>query len=84
MKFCLDDYIILIIRLGYPVVKFCLDDYSMFCALQLLKNWLLAHGYNKKVKIVLFIFNVATNKVYFLAVDLFSLRFTLLFVSLIN
>ena len=73
----------LIIRLGYLVVKFCLHDYSMFCALQLLKNWLLSHRNTKKVKIVLFLFNVAIEKVYFLAVHLFSLRFTLLFVPFI-
>ena len=46
--------------LGHPVVKFCLHDYSMFCALQLHKNWFLANRYTKKVKIVLFLFNVAT------------------------
>ena len=37
----------------------------------------------KKVKIVLFLFNVATEKLYFLAVHLFSLRFTLLFISFV-
>ena len=50
----------LIIRLGYPVVKFCLHEFSLFCALQLLKNWFLAHAYTQKVKIVLFLFNVTT------------------------
>lgn len=41
-------YNILVIRLGYLVAKFCLHDYSMFCALQLLKNWFLAHRYTEK------------------------------------